>query len=154
MHTMAKQSDVVLHGYVGDQRVETDRLGRLVTLTDVEVVDAILGTKTGEVITIYQVGGQKGGVVMPIIGGQRYVFGQQMILFGLKLDDKFVSYGAGQGKFDIVKEGKEEIVREDLGSVHAIKKGQRGDIEVYKPDPMIFPEVGELKSEIRMMLKN
>src|SRR5688572_25083234 len=92
LHTMAKRSDVVAHGRVGDQQVVEDNRGRLITLTSVEVYDGIYGAKTGEVIMVYQVGGEKNGLVMPLLGGHRYRFGEEVILFGLKLDNAYVSY--------------------------------------------------------------
>lgn len=154
MQTMAKNSDVIVHGYIGDQTISTDDMGRLITLTQIEVIDGLHGAKTGEVITIYQVGGQKNGVVMPIIGGQNYKFGEQVILFGLKLDDTFVSFGAGQGKFDLIKESNSDLIKEDLGNVHSIRKNSFGKTEIIKPDPLTYNELEDFKNEIKLMIKS
>lgn len=152
LQTMAKRSDLVAHGYVGDKKVTTDNLGRLITLTDIEVIDGLYGAKTGEVITVYQVGGEKDGIVMPLMGGQNYRLGQEVILFGLVLDNTYVSFGAGQGKLDIEQDKGHEIVREDLGDVGAINT--LGDKAiVYKPEPLTFDNKEILKDEIRLMLK-
>lgn len=151
LQTMAKRSDIVAHGYVGDKRVKKDDLGRIITLTDIEVIDGLHGAKTGQIITFYQVGGEKDGLVMPLMGGHVYNVGQELIVFGLSLGDSFVSYGAGQGKLDITIERGQEIVREDLGDVHAVNKYSPRN--VYKPTPLSFDNKEMLKDEIRLMIK-
>ena len=40
---MAQQSEVVIHGVVYGQEVQQDENGRIITLTQVEVVDGIKG---------------------------------------------------------------------------------------------------------------
>lgn len=152
LQTMAKRSDMVAHGYVGDKRVVTDKLGRLITLTDIEVIDGLYGAKTGEIVTVYQVGGEKDGLVMPLMGGHVYQIGQEVIVFGLVLGDTYVSYGAGQGKLDVVNEDGHEIVREDLGDVGAVDP-KSGGRRVYKPSPLSFDGKEILKDEIRLMLE-
>ena len=150
--TMTKRSDLVIHGYVGDTSVITDEFGRLITLTQIEVIDPIHNAKSGEIITVYQVGGEIPGLVAPILGGQNYSLGQEVILFGLTLDNKYVSYGAGQGKFDVVQNTNSSLVIEDLG-----------DVEVLSPNnplihsfatPLIYDDVNIFKKEIRNILNN
>jgi hypothetical protein len=150
MQTMAKRSNIVAHGIVGEKRVVTDKFGRFITLTDVEVIDGLFGAKTSEVFTIYQVGGEKDGLVMPIMGGHIYQVGQEIIFFGLSLGDTFVSYGAGQGKLDISSTGGVESVREDFGNISAV----RPDYKEYHPAPLEYDNKEILKSEIRLMLKD
>lgn len=152
LHTMAKRSDIVVHGFVGEQRVETDDLGRLITLTDVEIIDGLRGVKSGDVITIYQVGGQKNGVVMPLLGGQNYNVGQEIFFFGLKLDTTFVSYGAGQGKLDIIHQGDHDVVREDLGNVATINTTAMGKT-VSRPEPLMFEDSALFKDELKLMIQ-
>lgn len=149
MQTMAKRSDIIIHGHVGEQTVTYDDKSRLITLTEIEVVDSIYGAKTNDIIMVYQVGGEKDGIVMPILGGQQYHVGQEVILFGLQLDNAFVSYGAGQGKLDIFNDHGRDLVIEDLGDVEAIDYQKNA----FKPSPETFVGVGTLKSEIREMLK-
>ncbi len=150
LQTMAKRSNIVAHGYVGEKKVVTDKLGRLLTLTDVEVVDGLHGAKTGEIFTIYQVGGEKDGLVMPILGGHYYQIGQEIIFFGLSLGANFVGYGAGQGKLDIISRDGSEHVREDFGNISAV----RPNYQEYQPSPLEYDDVELLKSEIRLMLKD
>lgn len=157
LQTMAKRSDIVIHGYVGDQRVLNDELGRLITLTEVEVIEGLHGAKTGEIITVYQVGGQKNGIVMPLLGGQQFIIGQQLFFFGLKIGlkmgDAYVSYGAGQGKLDVVSNHGEEQVIEDLGDVTAIS-GKDSVSRSSKPSPLSFSSKVLLKEEIMHMIKS
>lgn len=149
LNTMTQKSDIVVHAYVGDQRVVSDDLGRPITLTDIEVIDALLGAKTGEVITIYQVGGSKNGVIMPLLGGHQYHLGQEIIFFGLKLDDLYVSYGAGQGKLDVISQGENHIVLEDLGNINIVNH----DHEVITPLPLQFDDKNLVKEELKAMVK-
>lgn len=153
MQTMAQQSDIVIHGYVGEKNVVTDDMGRLVTLTQIAVIDGMYGAQTSDIITVYQVGGQKDGIVMPLLGGHTYELGQEVILFGLKLDDTYVSYGAGLGKLDVIQDQGNEVVREDLGSVSALSNDPKSHDPVFRPMPLTYSSSTILKSEIREMLK-
>lgn len=151
LHTMAKRSDIVVHGVVGEQTTATDELSRPVTLTEVEVVDSFLGGKTGDVITIYQVGGQKDGRIMPLLGGQKYNVGQEVIFFGLKLGDAYVSYGAGQGKLDVINNNGQNLVVEDLGDVDVLDLKKN---TTARPMPETYQGLDILKGEIRQMIKS
>lgn len=154
LQTMAQKSDIVFHGYVGDQRVVYDNMGRIITLTDLEVIDGLYGSKTGQVVTMYQVGGEHNGVVMPLLGGHVYRLGQEVILFGLVLKDTYVSFGAGQGKLDIQPGEGEEEVKEDLGDIHALGPSSGGSLGITAPTPLTYSSTTLLKEEIRLMLKN
>lgn len=151
LHTMASRSDAVFHGIVGEQRVVRDKLGRLITLTDLEVIDGMFGLKTGEVVTIYQVGGEKDGLNMPLIGGQKYNLGQEVLLFGLRLKEAYVSFGAGQGKLDILEHDDKKIAVEDLGNISAISIDE-GKAKAYKPASLIYSDLNMLKEEISTIL--
>jgi len=154
LQTMAQKSDVVFHGHVGDQHVSYDKLGRLITLTDIEVIDNLYGTKNGQVVTMYQVGGELNGVVMPLLGGHSYRIGQEVILFGLALKDNFVSFGPGQGKLDINQGENKAQVTEDLGNVSIMGPRDAAGVTIIEPDPLSFSSTELLKDEIRLMLKN
>lgn len=154
LNTMAKRSDIVIHGYVGDQSVVNDDMGRLITLTDIEVIDGFYGAKTGEIITMYQVGGSKNGVIMPMLGGQRYQLGQEVVVFGLKLDNTYVSYGAGQGKLDVIVDGAQETVVEDLGDVSAMTRDGNGAVNAVRPMPLSFSSKELILQEIQEMTKS
>ena len=154
LQTMAQKSNVVFHGYVGEQRVSYDKMGRLITYTDIEVIDGLYGSKPGQVVTMYQVGGELNGVVMPLLGGHAYRIGQELILFGLALKDTFVSFGPGQGKLDISSDEGSDQVREDLGNVSVLGPDISGALTIVEPQPLSFSSTELLKDEIRLMLKN
>ena len=154
LQTMAQKSDIVFHGYVGEQRVSYDKMGRIVTYTDLEVIDGLYGSKPGQVITVYQVGGEHNGVVMPLLGGHVYRLGQEVILFGLILKNSYVSFGAGQGKLDISPGLGEEEVKEDLGDVSTLGPSVGGSLGIAAPEPLTYSSTTLLKDEIRLMLKN
>lgn len=153
LNTMAQGSDLVVHGHVGEQEVKYDERGRLVTLTKVEVLDGLYGAKTGQIISLYQVGGSKDGIVSPLIGGQHYELGQELIFFGLEAGQSFVSFGAGQGKLDVDPSLGSDAVREDLGDVVAIDPQDISGRSAYHPSPLTYSDVDILKNEIRQMLK-
>jgi hypothetical protein len=154
LQTMAAKSDIVFHGYVGDQRVNYDKMGRIITLTDIEVIDGLYGSKPGQIVTMYQVGGEHNGVVMPLLGGHVYRLGQEVILFGLTLKNTFVSFSAGQGKLDIRPGEDEEVVREDLGDISALGPSIDGSLGFSTPVPLTYSNTELLKDEIRLMLRN
>jgi hypothetical protein len=160
LQTMANQSDVVFHGYVGEQHVDYDSMGRIVTLSEIEVVDPLYGVKSGQVYTIYQVGGELNRVVQPLLGGQTYNIGQELILFGLlvknNLRDTIVSFGVGQGKLDIMPSANTngDSVVEDLGNISALLPSTSASLSVSAPVPLSFSSTDVLKDEIRLMLKH
>lgn len=149
LHTMAKRSDVVIHGYVGQQTVSTDKYGRLITISEVAVIDGLYGAKNGDIINIYQVGGEKDGIVAPLIGGQSFSPAQELIFFGLRAGGNFVSIGGGQGKLDIDDKGQ---VTEDLGNVEVINP--KNPSALFKPSPLSYTGVELFKNELREMLKS
>lgn len=149
---MSKKSDIIIHGYVGDQSVSEDKMGRIITLTQIEVIDALKKSKTGQIITVYQVGGTKDGVVSPIMGGQKFNFGEQVILFGLTVGDgKYVPYGKGQGKFDVKSE---KFITEDLGDVSDISMQINGSLRTIHASPRTFDDLKLFKEEIKAILKS
>lgn len=152
LNTMAQKCDAILHGYVGEQEVKLDEYGRPVTLTKVEVIDGLYGVKTGQVVTLYQVGGTLNGITLPIVGGQNYQVGQEVIFFGLKAGDSLVNFGAGQGKLDVSTSTHLDQVTEDLGTISALPSaGKTG--ESVRPLALSFPDVELLKNEIRLMVQ-
>lgn len=154
MPFMAQKADKVFHGYVGEQEVTRDKLGRIITITSIEVVDPLFATKKGEVIKFFQVGGQLNNEVTPIIGGQQFRLYQEVILFTLDNGDYVVSFGAGQGKFDIEKPASgipaTSLAIADFGTVAQIAPGQK---HASMPPTETYENAETLKNEIRLMLK-
>jgi hypothetical protein len=103
---MAANADVIAHVVVGEKVSKTDKMGRSVQLSTVEVIQGIKGVKTGQLLTIYQVDG--------IVGQSQYAFGEEFVLFGMKYKDMVVSYGVGLGKFKVLRTQKSAAVVEPI----------------------------------------
>lgn len=150
--TMAKQSDVVFHGVAKQQSSERGPDGRVITLTQFEVLDGLKGTKTGRIITLYQVGGSLPGVSYYVSGAQHYHVGEEVVLFGLSLDDMVVSYGVGVGKFDVLREKKRISIKEDLHDLLQLIRKADGEFELIPAKPRVFPSLDGFKKTIRQSL--
>jgi hypothetical protein len=153
MATMAKKSDVIAHVVVRDQKVEEEASGRLITLTTLEVLESFKGTKTGEVLTLFQVGGELGGRRQWISGAHTYAMHEQMVLFGVVHKGRVLSYGIGLGKFKVEGEGESAIIREDITDVVAARPGPSGKMEMHKPTARSFSSMGAMRSAIQEALK-
>lgn len=155
MPFMAQKADKVFHGYVGEQEVTKDKLGRIITITSIEVVDPLFATQKGDVIKFFQVGGQLDNEVTPIIGGQQFRLYQEVILFTLDNGDYVVSFGAGQGKFDIENPASgnpaTSLAIADFGSVAEIAPGQK---HASTPSAERYENTETFKNEIKLMLKD
>lgn len=149
---MVHKSDVIIHAAVADQSVKLDKNGRILTLTTLEVLDGLKGAKTGELILLYQVGGEIDGRVERVVGAQRYQFGEELVLFGVRLRDMIVSYGVGVGKFKVLRSSDGVKVVEDIHDLVAVKKGSSGIIDTYEPTPREFPSLNLFKTQIREQL--
>jgi hypothetical protein len=148
--TMAIKSDKVLHGVVVEQTVQLDRFKRPTTLSKIKVKEGLYGIKTGDIATVYQVGGKIGNMVMPIVGGQEFRVDQEVIFFGLDSGEYIVSFGQGQGKLDITPSPQGRLAIEDLGNVGVVSPVLH---QAIKPVPDMYPDVELLKQEIRKMVK-
>src|SRR5690606_38032388 len=123
-----QRSEVIVHARVAEQRVLRQADVGIVTLTDIEVIDGIKGAKSGEVMTIYQVGGFLDGDNAWISGAHRHVVGEEMVLFAVRHGERIVSYGVGLGKFLVHRDGTVPSVREDLGGVAVMERGDDGQM--------------------------
>ena len=148
LEEMTRRSEIVVEARVADQRV-VEEDGRIITLTDIEVIDGLKGAKPGDIMTIYQVGGTLNGTRMWIEGAHRYEIGEQMVLFGVRHGERVVSYGVGLGKFRIVYDGGFQTVVEDLNGVVVMKPGTQGNAEFQAPAPRNFPSLAKFKTEVR-----
>ena len=121
---MARESEVVAHVRVGDQRVTwDDRHVRILTLTDIEVIEPIKGAKKGQHFTIYQVGGTLDGVTYDIPGRLFFTAGEEMIFFAYRFKDMVVSYGMGLGKFAVLERDGVKVVSPEWGDVSFVQMG-------------------------------
>jgi len=143
--TMVHTAHIVVHGKVISQK-ELMEDGRVVTLSQVEVLDAIKGSAQGDVLTVYQVGGTAEGQSLHISGAHTHVVGEEMVLFAMHHGDRVVSYGVGTGKFRIERNSVDGVVREDLDELVVV--GQPG----RQRGPRHAPSVVEFKAHLRDLL--
>lgn len=149
---MSRRSDVIVHARVGEQRVVREE-GRIITLTEVEVIDAWKGAKAGQVLTIYQVGGSLDGVRAWIEGAHAYVPGEEVVLFAMNHRDRIVSYGVGVGKFRVEFDGAFRRVVEDIHGVVEWKRDLDGSARMSEPAPRTFPSLEGFKAEVAQSLR-
>jgi hypothetical protein len=151
--TMAGKSDVIAHVVVRDQQVKEEANGRIVTFTTLEVLEGFKGAKSGDVLNLFQVGGEMKGKRQWITGAHRYTFAEQMVLFGVRYKDRVLSYGVGLGKFKIVGEGEKAVVREDITDVVAARPGPTGKMEMHAPTARTFTSLAAFRAEVQEALK-
>ena len=149
LEVMAQQSEVVIHGVVYGQEVQQDENGRIITLTQVEVVDGIKGATKGERVTVYQVGGTINGISQWIAGNHRFVNGEEFLLFGVQHENMIVSYGVGIGKFRIVRDAAGTVLVEDVNDVIAAYRQQNGQMKLEQAMPRVFLTLDAFKDMLR-----
>jgi hypothetical protein len=147
--TMAKKSDVIARGIVVDKKTRQDATGRTITLTTLRVLEALKGSIDGQLLTIYQVGGDAGQLSTHVVGAHHYHFGEELFLFGASLDDMVVSYSVGVGKFRVERDQFGERVREDLSDLVAAKAKTSNAINYYEPKPRVFKTIDAFRHTIK-----
>lgn len=154
LEQMAQDSDVVVYARVGSQQVQWDKThSRVLTLTTIEVIDAVKGARKGDVLTIYQVGGSLDGVTYKITGALRFVPGEQMILFAERYKDMIVSYGMGLGKYRVMDAGGRKTVQPEYGDVAFVQRGAEGEfVPSPRPDNKV-QSLADFLRELRKMIR-
>lgn len=144
---MAHRADVIVHAVVRSQEVVRED-DRIITLTQIEVLDGIKGAKAGAVETIFQVGGKLDGEVVRVVGNSSFTVGEEMVYFAMRHGDRLVSYGVGLGKFAVDRSTGEVKVREEFGDVVAVdpKQPRAG---THKPTPRNVTSLSHLVAKIR-----
>jgi hypothetical protein len=163
LERMATRADVIVHAVVEEQSVTTGEVaGRVLTLTRLKVLMGLKGARTGETLTLYQVGGRQGDRVVRVIGANTFRVGEEIVLFGARFlaqdTVKFlhgarrggvpwatlhpaggfiVTYGIGLGKFAIDRSGPVPMAREDLGDVAVLLSTGKGGLV---PGPLVRRE--------------
>lgn len=129
LERMTHESDVIVHARVGGQQVTWDKdHRRVLTLTTIEVLDAVKGASKGDRLTIYQVGGTLDGVTYRIVGALQFAPGEQMVFFAKRFEDKLVSYGMGLGKYAVTERDGKLQVAPVYGDVAFVKRAADGTI--------------------------
>ncbi|MFZ9889319.1 MAG: hypothetical protein ACO3JL_17640 [Myxococcota bacterium] len=149
LEEMSARSDVIVHGRVAEQTVVREPEVGLVTLTEVEVLDGLKGAKTGDVLTIYQVGGSLNGEHSWISGAHRHRLGDEMVFFAMRHKERVVGYGIGLGKYVVDREGRVPGVREDLSDVLRLTKGENGELRADIAEPDQHPSLDAFKEYVR-----
>ena len=152
MEEMTHRSDVVVHCVVREVTVEEDRPGRLVTLTSLEVLDGIAGAKAGDLLTLFQVGGEKDGRVAWISGAHHFVVGEELVVFAVQppaLNGRIVPYGIGFSLF-AVKDGVDgKHVEEIGGDVVQLQRTPDGGSKMSAVEPRRFDTLDAFKAMLR-----
>jgi hypothetical protein len=152
MEEMTHRSDVVVHCVVREVVVEEDRPGRIVTLTSLEVLDGIAGAKTGDVLTLFQVGGEKDGRVAWISGAHHFVVGEELVVFAVQppaLNGRIVPYGIGFSVF-AVKDGVDgKHIEEIGGDVVQLQRTADGASKMSAVEPRRFETLEGFKAMLR-----
>lgn len=144
---MVENSDIIAHVVVGDKSEKVDKDGRPIELSTLEVLEGLKGVKTGQLITLYQLGGSGQQGAFHIAGQSSFRLGEEIVLFGMKYKDMFVTYGVGLGKFRVVRDGEKTKVVEDIADLMAIKR-ENGKTEIGAPIPRKYPSVEDFKAAI------
>jgi hypothetical protein len=146
---MSRRSEVVVQARVTATRVTKEK-GRIITLTELEVVDAFKGAKTGDKLTVFQVGGTLDGFTSQVVGAHEYAVGEELVWFGVRLGDRVVSYGVGVGKFRIVLDGSLSRVVEDIGDVAVLNRdAATGATSMTSPSPRTADSLAAFKQQVR-----
>jgi hypothetical protein len=148
LKTMALKSEVIVHAKVIDQRIKEDVEGRILTLTTLDVVDGLKNARRGDVLTVYQVGGELNGRVLRVSGAHNYRVDEELVLFGLSLDDMIVSYGVGLGKFKVIRDKKGDRVVEDLHDLVEVKSGKDSNALLEAPTARQYASLAQFKNAI------
>lgn len=137
---MATQSDVIVEAQVLGHKVTwDDSHTRILTLTQIRVLQALKGASKGEVLTIYQVGGSLDHMTLAIPGALHFVDGEQMVFFAMRFRTMIVSYGMGLGKYRIDTTGPTPMVLPEYGDVEFVKRRPDGSF-APAPIPATGPE--------------
>jgi hypothetical protein len=128
LEAMAKESDVIVHARVIEQQVVWDHaIGRILTLTSLDVLDPLKGAKRGEKLTIYQVGGTLDGVTTYVPGALKFAAGEEMVFFAMRMKDStIVSYGMGLGKYGVYTKEGVTYAGPAYGDVAWVQRGTKG----------------------------
>lgn len=144
---MAHRADVIVHAVVRGQEVVRED-NRIITLTQIEVLEGLKGAKAGAVETIFQVGGKLDGEVVRVVGNSSFAVGEEMVYFAMRHGDRLVSYGVGLGKFAVDRSTGAVSAREEFGDVVAVdpKQPRAG---THKPEPRQVTSLSNLVAKIQ-----
>jgi len=153
LERMTDESEVIVHARVGTQQVTWDEHhARILTLTTIEVIEAVRGASKGDVLTIYQVGGSLDGYTFKIPGALRFEPGEEMVFFAMRFEDKLVSYGMGLGKYHVDEHDGDKLVWPEYGSVVFVERKPDGSVAPGPPPEMRARSLDELLTLLRQQI--
>lgn len=155
LEEMTLRSEVVMQAVVVEQKVVEDKPGKIVTLTTLRVVDGISGVKTGDVVTVYQIGGRLGDTAAWIPGAHHFKQGEEIVFFGVKLAKRpghVVPWAIGYGLFDILDDVDGRHVHEVVGDVVAAERTAAGETKMVGLEPRRFDSLDAFKADLRAIL--
>ena len=151
---MAKKSDLIVHAEVTGQKIARDESGRIKTLTNLRVIEAIRGATNNEQLLLSQVGGVLDGEIAKVLGTSEFTLGEEVVLFGARLPDRVVMFAIGVGKYKVFKEGGKKYAMVDLsGDVHFVKPSIMGGVEPVKHPIPRAQELSIFLDSLRKHLK-
>ncbi len=152
LEEMTHRSDVVMQAVVKGQKVVEDRPGKIVTLTIFEVVDGIAGVKTGDVVTVYQVGGLLGEKQAWIVGAHKFKIGEELVFFGSRMTKRpelIVPWAIGYGLFSVLDDVDGRHVHEIAGDVSALSADAAGNSKMVAITARTFDNLDTFKAQLR-----
>ncbi|MGM0555291.1 MAG: hypothetical protein ACQEVA_02835 [Myxococcota bacterium] len=129
-------SDIIVHGQVAEQRTYFDEeQERVVTDVTVEVDRNYYGAD-GKTVVFQQWRGEHDGQFHSIPGDANFEDGEEVVVFLHRGDDDVVALSAlGQSKFQVVRNGDQNIVTRDLRDIGFLLDKPDGSTEIgHKPN--------------------
>ena len=148
---MTARADVIVHARVVEQRVRADG-PRLVTETQIEIIESLKGAKTGDIKTIFQVGGTLNGMTQKIVGTHTHQIHEEMLLFAMNYKDGLISYGVGAGKYIVERSPEGELVIEDVQDVSIVRRTEQGSEYIDHQQEPYRTSLAQMKSRIQNAL--
>jgi hypothetical protein len=144
------QSAVVAHGKVVSIRVAWDAERENIWTHYKIVLDEALKGTPGRTVEIQEPGGELDGVRMEIVGAPRYRLGEEVVVFAAPTPAGLRTCGWGQGRFVVEGEPGHRRVRNDLGDVGLIARGNaRRYRAAAAPDEALAAFKQRIREEVR-----
>ncbi|MCK6571301.1 hypothetical protein L6V77_09395 [Myxococcota bacterium] len=136
---MARRADVVVLGrVVGQTATWNPERTRIHTLTELLVGESLKGgARTGETLTIRQLGGTLDGLVQTVPGNARFAVGEEVVVFLDKDEAQPLHYviGMAQGKFAVQRSGPAVQAMQDTSDLAFVRPGASGALVPVEAGP-------------------
>lgn len=139
---LTRGSDLVVRGKVASREVQSSPDGgRLFTIVTLEVADSWKGAAPATV-RIQVPGGEKGGIGQVVHGAPGFADGEEVVVFlrqvgPVRKDAPLTRVvSLAQGKFDVVRQGEQPMIVQDLSEIELRHEGTRVPTPKVEPIPM------------------